>query len=262
MTTPEHAAPGPRIDTPVDPPVDPRTSGYQSWRHLAFLHWRVPAATLRPLVPRGLVPQEHDGSAWLGVVPFAMARVRPWWAPPVPGVSWFLETNVRTYVVDASGRSGVWFFSLDANQRLAVAIARRFWSLPYWFARLGLERRGSPARPDSVAYSGERRGPPSARYAIDVELAGDPTHTAAPGTLDHFLVERYLLFTERRDGSLATGRVHHEPYPLVTVARCSAAQSLTAAMGVAIAPSRAPDHVVWSPGVDVRVSPLRPAEPT
>lgn len=235
---------------------DPRTAGWQSWRRLAFLHWRVDARELQALVPRGLTIEEHSGSAWLGVVPFAMERVRPWWSPPMPGISWFRETNVRTYVVDANGRAGVWFFSLDASKRLAVAIARRFWSLPYWFARLELAASGDPAHPTAVTYRGERPGPPAARYEIAIELARAPARPAAPDTLDHFLVERYLLFTQRRDGSLATGRVHHEPYPLIDVSRCTVTQSLTAAMGVPIPSSRAPDHVTWSHGVDVRVSPL------
>jgi hypothetical protein len=238
-------------------PPDPRTAGRQNWRSLAFLHWRVDARELQPLVPRGLTLEEHSGSAWLGVVPFAMERVRPWWAPPVPGVSWFRETNVRTYVVDANGRAGVWFFSLDASKRLAVAIARRFWSLPYWFAHLELAASGDPAHPTAITYRGGRRGPPSASYDIAIELARAPARPAEPDTLDHFLVERYLLFTQRRDCSLATGRVHHEPYPLIDVTRCSSSQSLTAAMGIPIPSTRAPDHVAWSPGVDVRVSPLR-----
>ena len=118
---------------------DPRTAGYHRWAKLTFLHWRVAAETLQPLLPSGLRILQFDGSAWLGVVPFSMERIHPGWSPPVPGISWFLETNVRTYVIDEHGVSGVWFFSLDANQRLAVSIARTFWHLPYRLATLALE---------------------------------------------------------------------------------------------------------------------------
>ncbi|MFN8706453.1 MAG: YqjF family protein, partial [Planctomyces sp.] len=128
------------MNTPF--PEDNVTAGYQEWRRLLFLHWRVPVEDVQRLLPRGLEVDEFDGSAWLGVVPFSMERIRPWWSPAVPGISWFLETNVRTYVVDRQGVRGVWFFSLDADQWLAVKIARRFWYLPYRHAVLSLQQSG------------------------------------------------------------------------------------------------------------------------
>ena len=90
-------------------------SGYQNWRHLVFLHWRVNPQQLQTHLPPGLTIETFDGSAWLALVPFAMENVRPWWSPSVPGISWFLETNLRTYVRHESGLSAVWFFSLDAR---------------------------------------------------------------------------------------------------------------------------------------------------
>ncbi len=112
---------------------------YQSWRDLLFLHWEWDADDIQRSLPSGLRVDRHDGRCYLGVVPFKMRRVRPRFVPPMPGVSDFLELNFRTYAYDASGTPGVWFYSLDANQRLAVAVARRFFHLPYHWARMRVD---------------------------------------------------------------------------------------------------------------------------
>lgn len=237
---------------------DSPTAGYQRWTKLTFLHWRVPAEKLQVLIPRGLTIQQFDGSAWLGIVPFSMERVRPWWSPPVPGVSWFLETNVRTYVVDERGISGVWFFSLDANSRLAVTVARSFWHLPYFRGRMSMQVHGNERRsaPESVQYAGVRKEAPAAWYELKVQLPETRPQPAAPGTLDHFLIERYLLFAADNNQQLRTGRVHHSPYQIVTPTSISGSQSLTASIGCQYLDIDKLDHVAFSSGVDVRVSPL------
>ncbi len=240
---------------------DSRTAGYQRWRKLAFFHWRVSAEILQSLIPPELTIEQFDGSAWLGVVPFSMEAIRPWWSPPVPGVSWFLETNVRTYVVDQRGVRGVWFFSLDANKQLAVTVARTFWHLPYKMATLTLrdtlDNHAAGTR-RQIRYDGHRTDQPAADYSISIEVnPDDVARTALAGTLDHFLVERYILYAKDGSGRLVTGEVHHEPYRILNVEIPRLAQSLTAAMGCTIGPERAPDHVVFSDGVSVRVSPLR-----
>lgn len=238
---------------------DRRTAGYQRWRKLSFIHWRVPVERLQALVPRELTIEQFDGSAWLGVVPFSMECIRPWWSPPVPGISWFLETNVRTYVVDQRGVRGVWFFSLDANKQLAVSVARRFWHLPYKMASMTLNWASSPQQPELTCmfYLGLRRDVPAALYAfsvhVDMQVAAAP---AKPLTLEHFLVERYVLFAQNRRGQLMSGRVHHAPYEIRAVSSCGTTETLTAAMGIEIPPWMQPNHVVYSDGVDVRVSPL------
>ena len=239
---------------------DPRTAGYQRWSMLTFVHWRAAAKDLQSLLPDGLTIQEFDGSAWLGVVPFSMEQVRPWWSPPLPGVSWFLETNVRTYVVDERGVSGVWFFTLDANSRLAVNVARTFWHLPYKLATMSLNARTDPARSVSsrIDYSGLRRESPAAAYEISIELPDIKPAAARPNTLEHFLVERYLLFAMDHKQRLRTGRVHHAPYQIITPTAITGTQSLTTAIGCHNLDVAAPDHVAWCAGVDVRVSPLRP----
>lgn len=234
-----------------------QTAGYQRWQKLAFLHWRVPSSMLQPLIPRELTIEEFDGSAWLGFVPFSMERIRPWWFPPVPGISWFLETNIRTYVVDSKGVRGVWFFSLDANKQLAVTVARTFWHLPYRMAELSMTISKSPDGLTMFHYQGTRVDQPPAEY--DVVTAVDlraPAAPAATDSLEHFLVERYILFAQKRNGQLMSGQVHHAPYLIRPIVSCRVSQSLSSAEGCPslITP---PDHAAYSEGVDVRVSPLK-----
>src|SRR5262249_29736982 len=119
---------------------DDRPAGFQRWRTLAFLHWEVPVDAARALLPEGLGGDTYAGRAYLGVVPFTMRDVSPWWSPSVPGVSNFHEINVRTYV-HAGGRPGVWFFSLDAASSIAVIAARTGWHLPYHRASMEIDER-------------------------------------------------------------------------------------------------------------------------
>lgn len=227
-------------------------SGYQSWQKLLFLHWRVPAEQIQARLPGGLTAELFDGSAWLGVVPFSMEKVRPWWSPSVPGISWFLETNLRTYVRHDNGQTGVWFFSLDANHRLAVEVARRFWYLNYRYASLQLDESRSEGA--KISYQGFLSGN---EYDIKVQPPEPISlQTATAGSLDEFLLERYRLFARRPDGSFYTGLVHHTPYRYAPPQIEALTQSLTDQVATDIK-VRKPDHIAWSPGVDVAVSPLR-----
>src|SRR5215210_6273203 len=163
-----------------------RAVGYQRWRALLFLHWPMPVDVLRPLVPAGLEIDTFEGVAYVGLVPFAMRRVRPWWSPERLAFD-FLETNVRTYV-HASGRDpGVYFFSLDASSRVAVAVARRQFGLPYHYARMRLTRDG-----DVFTYASRRLGGSQPRSFVRA-VPGEYLGPTAPGTLEHFLLERYVL---------------------------------------------------------------------
>jgi uncharacterized protein YqjF (DUF2071 family) len=178
-------------------------SNAQTWLDLAFLHWRVDAAQLRPLVPDSLELDTHDGAAWLGVAAFRLTGFRLRGLPPLPLVSEFPELNVRTYVT-RDGRPGIWFFSLDAASRPAVEAARRVYRLPYHHARMSVDRRGGEVRYDS-----SRDGKVfSARY----RGVGELFH-AEPGTLEWFLTERYCLYAED-GGTLYRADIHHPPWPL------------------------------------------------
>lgn len=178
--------------------------GHQRWSDLLFAHWEVAPADVQATLPNGLFCDTHDGRAYVGIVPFFMERIRPAFLPPLPWVSWFLELNVRTYVHDEHGRPGVWFYSLDCNQPIAVGIARRFFRLPYFHAHMTARRSGGV-----IDYLCQRHGSHEARYRWS---AAGTTQTAAPGSLEFFLLERYALFTADGEGRIYMGRVHHEPY--------------------------------------------------
>lgn len=233
-----------------------RAAGYHVWSELLFIHWRVPIAVLQPLVPAELTIDTFDGSAWIGLVPFRMSGVRPWWSPPVWGISQFPETNVRTYVHFQGRDPGVWFFSLEAANWLAVQMARRGWGLNYQWAKMSVAREGQRR-----IYKSHRIG---SGVVCNVEAdVGEPfpggcdyleTKIANPGTLEHFLVERYFLYARQRV-HLYQGQVHHRPYPLYTAQVARIEQHLLASHGIGSVSE--PEHVLFSPQVNVEVFPLK-----
>lgn len=240
----------PTIDriAPTRRPEGMRLAQRQTWESLLFLHWRVPVSALRPLVPSSLEIDTFDGSAWVGLVPFTMRGVRLSWLPPVPGTSDFHETNVRTYVHRAGKDPAVWFFSLDAAAYLPVMVARTFWHLPYFHARMTLEHRDD----GTVFYETHRRDAKGAGATVHYRPEGDTFH-ATPGTLEHFLAERYILFANTGNG-IQRGHVHHTPYPLRKTTVLSWREDLLAAGGITRG-DEAP-LALCSPGVSVEVFPL------
>jgi uncharacterized protein YqjF (DUF2071 family) len=221
-------------DTPIDrisPTVRP--TGWrvmrQRWADLLFLHWEVDPAELRAKLPSELTLDLFDGRAFVGLVPFTMTGIRLPWAPPVLGLSSFHEVNLRTYVHRDGRDPGVWFFSLDAANSLAVLFARRYWKLPYHRANIQLKRAAGGA----IHYTSERLwpGPTPARCEVRYQSVGDPA-PAALGSLDNFLAERYILYANA-EGGLYSGRVHHRPYPLQPALVELVDESLFAAAGLA-----------------------------
>ncbi|HHH11285.1 MAG TPA: DUF2071 domain-containing protein [Sorangium sp.] len=223
-----------------------RPAGFQRWRQLLFLHWNFDPSELAPTLPAGLQVDTFRGKAYVGVVPFTMRDVAPWWSPPVPGISHFHELNVRTYVL-YRGQPGVWFYSLEAAATIAVVVARVGWGLPYHRASIQLKTHA-----EQLHYRSRRLwpGPRPAHFRADYSL-GAALGAAQPGTLEHFLVERYLLFTERKPGVLQRGQVHHRPYPLQDVTVHTYEESMLAAAGLS-RPEQVP-IAHYSPGVDVDV---------
>lgn len=179
------------------------------WLDLMFIHYRVPLEKLRALVPPPLELDTFDGEAWIGVVPFRMSHVVPRGFPSLPWFSAFAELNVRTYV-KCEGRAGVWFFSLDAANPFAVRAARHFFHLPYFDAEMISRERDS-----AIEYRSRRvhRKAAQAEFRAVYRPAGDVFH-ARPGSIDHWLTERYCLYAENRKGDLFRTDVHHEPWPL------------------------------------------------
>lgn len=225
---------------------------YQRWLDLSFLHWEVPAADLQRLMPGGLTIDTFEGRAFVGLVPFRMRDIRPRLCPALPGISHFLETNVRTYVhVDGKG-PGVWFFSLDAANRIGAWLGRHWFKLPYYFAHMTMDSVSD----GSLVYKGRRAADRQTGY--EVWVSGDgPCRPAEPGTLEHFLVERYLLYTVQ-GSRLMSGQVWHEPYQIRAVSPDSFQETLLEASGILRPRSGSIAH--YSPGVEVDVYKLKPVE--
>lgn len=230
----------------------------QRWCDLLFAHWPVPMAALRPRIPERLEIETFDGTPWIGVVPFRMEAVRPRWLPAVPWLSAFPELNLRTYV-RLDDRPGVFFFSLDATNPVAVSLARRLFLLPYFRAEMACERRG-----EAVAYRSKRvhPGAPGARFEGRYAPAGE-VFQAEPGSLEHFLTERYCLYTSgasvgRASGELYRGEIHHGPWPLQPAEATLAVNTLLDPVRPEGAAGEAP-HLLFARSLDVRVWPLRRA---
>jgi uncharacterized protein len=220
----------------------------QKWHDLLFMHWRVPPATLRPLIPASLELDQFEGSAWLGVVPFRMTGVRLRGTPGIPGLSAFPELNVRTYVSEG-GKPGVWFFSLDAASAIAVAAARAWFHLPYFRARMSLEVAG-----DEIRYQSHRthRDAPPADLRVNYEPTGRISH-AKPGTLEYFLTERYCLYAAAGE-KIYRGEIHHPPWPLQPARAEIALNTMAASHGLELPP--APPLLHFSRFQDVWIWPL------
>jgi uncharacterized protein YqjF (DUF2071 family) len=222
---------------------------YQKWRDLLFLHWAFEPDVVQRTLPAGLTVDTHDGRAYVGLVPFLMRDIRPRFLPTVRGISDFLEVNVRTYVYDSSGVPGVWFYSLDANQSLAVLLARTLFKLPYFRATMRVDDGGGE---NAIVYRSQRRQTHGeTRFVYRGVGALD---SAEPGTLAFFLVERYVLFAQGRRG-IRSGRVHHAPYQ-IQAAQVDDWDTRLFTLNDLPEPARQPDHALYSPGVSVDVFPL------
>jgi uncharacterized protein len=177
----------------------------QTWEDLFFAHWRVAAAAVRELVPAGLTVDEHDGSAWLGVTLFELTGLRLRGTLPLPVVSSFPVLNVRTYVT-AAGKPGIWLFSLDTPSLVAGEVARRVHKQPSFHARISLERDDGRILGSAARREGLRPFVFEGSYRPD----GDPSEPE-PGTLEHFLAERYCVYASDESG-LYRGEIHRLPW--------------------------------------------------
>ncbi len=226
----------------------------QVWHDLLFAHSPVALQTLRPLIPAQLEIDTYAGQAWIGVVPFRMSGVRPRGILGIRELSPFPELNVRTYVL-RDGKPGVWFFSLDASNALAVWGARHLFHLPYFPAEMRCQERDgwidyfSSRKPRATA-------PASlpAKFAARYRPAGE-VFAAQPRTIEHFLTERYCLYTANKSGRLIRCEIHHPPWPLQLADAEFQQNTMAAAAGISLpaAPpallhfSRRQDVLVWAP---------------
>ncbi len=223
----------------------------QKWHDLLFAHWRVPVDDLRPLVPQSLALDLFDGEAWVGVVPFWMSGVRFRWMPPIPWAHRFPELNVRTYV-RGGGQNlpGVYFFSLDAASLPAVCGARLAFHLPYFWSRMRVRHHhAAEGKIEYESYRVQRNRP--AEFKATYYPSGDE-FTPQPGSLEHFLTERYCLYATNRRGEALRCDIHHLPWQLRAAEAEIHLNSVAMAAGIDL-PSDPPllhcaapqDVVVW-----------------
>ncbi len=218
-----------------------------TWRDTLFAHWPVEPAVVDERLPAGLEVDTYDGRAYLGVVPFEMADLRPRGSPV--GLS-FGELNLRTYV-KRDGEMGVYFFSLDAEDRIGVSVARSAFRLPYYRARMTINRRN-----DEVRFRSHRTHagkPPlsfDARYRPEGEV-----FTAEPGSLESFLVERYRFFTADDRGRLWAGDIEHDLWRLRRASATIARNGTFAANGFDDRAGK--PHLLYAEPIDVRAGRVR-----
>lgn len=226
----------------------------QSWRDLLFIHWPVPASQLVPLVPATLKVQELGGTSWVGVIPFRMAGVMRRPLPDLPWISAFPELNVRLYV-EHDGKPGVWFLSLDAGNPAAVKAGRRLFHLPYFHARMSLAREG-----ELIVYRSHRLGGNGPVFEAAYTPVSPPFE-AAPGSLEHWLTERYCLYALSPGGTLLRTEVHHHPWSLQSAEAKIVRNEMLAPHDLSVPAdpphllfSRRLDVVVWSPVIATKSS--------
>lgn len=233
------------FETLCETPPEPvrRAAMLNRWSDVSFLHWRVDPAVVRPLVDPALEIDTFGGSAWIGLVPFHTA-MRPPFVPAVPVATTFPETNVRTYIRDASGSRGLWFLSLDVPRSAAVVAARLVLGLPYAWSAMSIERRDG-----RIAYSSRRRAPNAGARSDVAVWVGDPID--GPDELALFLTARFRLFGRGPMG-LFRVQVEHPPWPLHRAEVLSVRDELVPAAGLPTQDDAPLVHA--SPGVDVRVA--------
>lgn len=215
------------------------------------MHWPVEADAIRKKLPNGLTLDTFQGESWIGIVPFHMSGIRLRGLPPFPYVSAFAELNVRTYV-HVNGRPGVYFFSLDAANWLMVHLARRFYSLPYFWADMSVRLEGNRVHYESVRQSKDRM--PRLRCCYE---PNSPPYRAEPGTLEHWLTERYGLYTTRGK-QLYWGAIQHEPWPLQAAQAEIVENRMLEGLGVTADVENVPPLLHFAKKLDVWVRPLQP----
>lgn len=223
----------------------------QIWHDLLFAHWPVSADELKPLIPQGLELELWEGKPWVSIVPFHMSGIRLHGLPPIPFTSRFPELNVRTYVT-CNNKPGVYFLSLDATHRLAIETARTLFHLPYMKARISVEHVG-----EFIHYHSERKDSRgrAAVFAGKYRATDGKAFYAEPGTLLHWLTERYCLYTSNSKGEILIGDIHHLPWGLQEAGLYSEVNSMAKSHGIVL-PEVAP-LLTFTKQLDVLIWPLK-----
>lgn len=231
------------------PPLAGPTIMSQHWCDLAFLHWRIAPELVAVHLPPGVRPDEFDGSAWVGLIPFRMVDAGLGRGHPVPWLGTFWESNVRVYTTDDAGRRGVTFLSLESQRAAVVLGARGVFNVPYYWARMGATSRSDAAgQPQTRTYETTRLAPHRSRPVSSIQLLIGGRLTE-PGPLEHFLTARFGLHTRVLGQTLWVPNTHG-PWPLHAARVTHIQDQLVRASGLPDLPARTPpDSVLWSPGV-------------
>jgi uncharacterized protein len=223
------------------------------WRDLLFLHWEMDPQEIQATLPEGLYADTFNERAYVGVTPFFLYDVRPVFIPSIPLLSDFLEVNVRTYVYDKNGTPGVWFYSLDANQPVAVKLAQQI-NLPYRYADIKGFKTGSTGE---IIYNVKRKNTSDALASEFRYIRKNEEFFPDSESLEFFLVERYLLFSfDLMNRRLSSISVYHHPYPLSSAELIKWDDNLLKLNGLSVNKIQ-PDHIIFSQGVDVDIYNIR-----
>lgn len=218
---------------------------YQEWSKMAFLHWRFDPAPIQKTLPKGLFVDTFEGNAYLGIVAFKIQKNRFLGTLSLPFLQDFVEVNLRTYVRDKNGLPGVWFYSLDIDSFLMTSGARLLFSLPYCNTPLKINKHQSTYTVEVSPKSFIRQ------IHLEYQLLPSLKPPVKEETLEHFLIERYLLFSARHE-KLTIGPVRHLPYPLTSGELYDFQTNIFQLNGFEN-PNRLPDHCHYSEGVNVNI---------
>jgi uncharacterized protein YqjF (DUF2071 family) len=221
---------------------------HQDWQDILFMHWKIDPQEIQKTLPQGLFVDTHEGDAYVSLVAFIMNDVRLCLLKFMPGLGDYIEVNVRTYVHDGNGNTGVWFYSLDLDSYLGSKIARTAYSLPYIYTHLKGTKSGQQVeieghRSHENVFMNFTYEPISSKYSV-----------VDTSSLDFFLIERYALFTKRK-GTVFIGRVHHEPYRISPARITHYSSNLLESHGFST--SEPIDLYHYTPGVTVDIFNLR-----
>jgi uncharacterized protein YqjF (DUF2071 family) len=232
-----------------------RPMARQTWRSMSFLHWTVSPSVVGGLLPDGLLVDEFDGQAWVGLTAFEVDDFRVGPVPPLPRISRYPETNVRTYVRTRSGAEGIWLFTLEVDSLFTVTCARPLLGVPYRWAHMTIAPIGMAA----VRYQSRRRAPaPRPRPGYRISVTHESRPLDRPDDLDHFLTGRWRAIS-RPLGRTVAVPTQHERWTLHAATVEEIDETLFESLGLGILSRRAPDRVRWSPAVHAALGPPRRA---
>jgi uncharacterized protein len=221
----------------------------QGWYNLTSVHWRYNPEFVQALLPKGFTVDTFEGSAWVGLIPFEMRRIRLPFGPNgglgAGRFGTFPETNIRTYVVDQKGRRGVWFFSLDITRLVPTLIARTCYGLPYCTAEMSIESTGSEVR-----YHSRRNWPKPKDAFCDLKVHIGSRLTVDPESPEAFVSAQWALGSTFA-GQLIWAQIEHPEWELHSASLIHCHESLVTAAG--LPDPKGDPLVLWSPGVEVRI---------